>query len=63
MSQSDKYYWNGKKWYPDRMDFQDGSACIIYEDGSIILMEAQGLYNGKTQHLYCWCSVGPFSLN
>jgi hypothetical protein len=63
MQLEDKYYWNGKEWYPSRMNFPDGSACIIYEDGSTILIEAQAFYNGKTQQLYFWCSVGPFSLN
>jgi len=63
MNEQDKYYWNGKKWYPDRMDFQDGSACIEYEDGSMIVMEGLGTYNGKSLQLYVWCSVGPFSLN
>ncbi len=63
MNPKDKYYWNGKKWYPDRMDFQDGSACIIYEGGSMIIIEACVFYNAQNSQYYFWCSIGPFSLN
>ena len=63
MNQEDKFYCNGKKWYPDRMDFPDGSVCIIYEDGSMIVIEACVFYNAQNSQYYFWCSVGPFALN
>lgn len=61
--QENKLYWNGKEWFPKRIDFQDGSAIIEYENGSIIIIESQQEYNGSSIQQYFWCNFSPFSLN
>jgi hypothetical protein len=60
---SEKLYWNGEKWFPERIDFPDGSYIIIYENGSILTEEAQSWYNGKNRQLYFWGKDYPFALN
>jgi len=63
MISNDKYYWNGKDWYPKRSDYPDGSGIIEYEDGTMMIIEACANYNEKMSLLYFWSNGFPFALN